>query len=400
MQSIYAIINAQFPKNRLEFLNRPLFKHPPLYPFALAVSYLLLGSHVFAAIVPSLLAWAGICLMTRNITHNLFGPIPSFLAFLLCLIDPMGWALSIKIGTDVFVTFLVLVALWLFLKNFEHGSLWNCGIFLGLASLTKYSALTYVMAMVLVLGVHRRYAPLIVLITPLCLMLAPWIGMQFAVYGSSCWRISYEDFFIPQMFLVQAILLTALCYLFAQPLLTYWSKTSFWDRPWGIRVARWIPTGLMALPIAWLGTSMNSIFLWDSVPWTTFLGNPSTFPGYYFRQPLICLPFLLVVPFSSLLLLRKVNRSKLFTLITLVFLYFIFAILWSNHQIRYLYAIVPVLIILASGSWHKVWEITLHLTPWPGRICRIFLVLIGIFFLAKTFRNDWFFAFVNQAGRF
>ena len=384
----------------MEYLNRPIFKHPPVYPLVIALSYLLLGSHVFAALLPSLIAWMGICLLTRRIAASLFGPTVGVMAFLLCVVDPMGWALSQKIYAECVLTFLCLWGLWLYLQNFRSGSLVLCGAVLGLGCLVKYQALIYLLAMLLHLGVVRSYRKMFWLGLSFLLVLSPWIAIQWAVYGVDLWTRLQADFFIAHDFALQTTILGVLCYFILQPLLAHLAKRGFWDKPIISVLARWVLFLVMAIPIAFFGNQMLKIFLWNGLPITSFLRSFSIQRGFYFFQPLLYLPFLILVPMAPLLITKPANRSQTNLLFALSILFFCIATIWENPQIRYLYPVVPVLIILASAAGQAIWN-RLSAMAYPlSTIGRFSIACLAFFLLAKILQNDWFFGFVNQAGRF
>ncbi len=397
--TIHSILD-RFGPHQMEYLNRPLFKQPPVYPMMIALSYRLLGCHVFAALLPTLLAWVGICLMTRKIATELFGPAVGFIAYCLVLIDPMGWALSMKIFSECLLAFLSLWGLWLYLRNFRSGSLFLCGAVLGLGCLVKYQTLIYLGTMFLHLGILRSYKKMPALGISFGLVVTPWVITQAFVYRSDLWTRVHGDFFMPNEFLAKIGILAIFCYIVLQPLLARWNKSGLWERPLGSRLTRWVLFLLMAIPVGLFANRAIGIFQWDSLPLTSFLWDFSDVAGFYFFQPLLFLPFLILVPLSPLCLAKPENPARIYLIFTLIALFFIMATFWQNPQIRYIYPVVPLLIILAAATGRELWEKAFSRSDPVGRIAQVAIACLALFFFAKTLRNDWFFGFVNQAGRF
>jgi 4-amino-4-deoxy-L-arabinose transferase-like glycosyltransferase len=389
----------KFYDHAMEYLNRPMFKHPPLYPMVLAISYRLFGGHIFAALIPSLISWAGICLLTRKIGMKLFGSTVGSLAFLMCLLDPVGWALSQMIYAECLLTCLILLGVWFYLEKSPTGSLVPCAIALALACLTKYSALIIVLVLCVHMGISHQPKRIVSFLIPFSLILTPWIGVQIYLYHVHFWGMMMEDYFVRSSFLA-ALLVLGFVVVCAKVLFRYLDRISFRDNPRSPLFFRGVPFLLMALPFVWFIERTLGIFLWGCLPVTTFWRHFPNSTGFIYWQPLYFLPFLAFVPFFPLFRLKKDNQSGPGLLLLLVMVTFGVTGFWHNPLTRYLYPVLPIAILLATSTALAMWKRSFSLSPWVGISARGTLIALCLFFLAKTLRNDWFFGFVNLAGKF
>jgi len=170
----------------------PLYKHPPLFTFLVALSIKIFGARPLSAIYVSLLFGVLmiplVYLMGSLIYSRTLGIIAAFLVYL----DPVSIMSSQKIWPDTVLAFFMVLSIYLFLyglKNNKDNFYILSGISVGLAVLTKYNGILslfgiWLYAVIFRQDLLRKKKFLMTLIIPF-LMLLPWFSWTYAVYGPS-----------------------------------------------------------------------------------------------------------------------------------------------------------------------------------------------------------------------
>ena len=171
-----------------EYLDRPLFKHPPLYCYLLAVNYKVFGSSHLAAVSVSILLGSLMVLLVFFLGKALYDSRVGLLAAFFLCIDPVHLVCSEKIWMETTLSFFMLLAIFLFvLGQKEKNCLPLSGISVGLAMLTKNPGILSLSIIILFVSlVERRLFKekgFWILCFLAFLTFLPWIIWNRAVYG-------------------------------------------------------------------------------------------------------------------------------------------------------------------------------------------------------------------------
>ena len=285
-----------------------------------------------------------------------FGLSAGLLALGLFVFDPNLLANAGQVATDLFVTLGVFAAVltWVrFIRRPGKGSLLLAALMLGIANLTKFSAiLLYPMHLLLLLGYPPAAprldpdhspenglpsSPPALSAAPLRKKLAAWMAASllsalviWAGYGFEVKRVTEPMIrYAPEMKpLVEKIPL---------PLATYLEGLLFTQ------------------------TNLRSGI-------SFFLGEVSRDGWWYFFPVLFVLktpiPLLLLIAAAIPVLYRRGKRLELFILLTPVFVFFLAAMLYVRRDmgLRYLLPVYPFLYLLVAGLWREAFPKS------PGRI--------------------------------
>jgi 4-amino-4-deoxy-L-arabinose transferase-like glycosyltransferase len=124
------------------------------YPLLNSLFFKVFGSSANIAQLISLLCWAGVSGLLADLTRRLasfifsqkFYPLlAGIIAGLLVIFSPLGRQASVTVMADAATLFWTVLAVWLAFTARESGSGWRvvaCGVALGVASITRYFALT------------------------------------------------------------------------------------------------------------------------------------------------------------------------------------------------------------------------------------------------------------------
>jgi 4-amino-4-deoxy-L-arabinose transferase-like glycosyltransferase len=146
------------PRYEPSIYDQPLFLHPPVYPYALAATHLVIG--IERAVLLSALCHAATILMVALLTRRWAGPTAGLLAAGCMAVEAISWIAAERLWIDAMlqttVTAAVIAALW----SARRGGAWRflaAGAVLALAGLTKLpaGAVTPAIVAVWLLGPRR-----------------------------------------------------------------------------------------------------------------------------------------------------------------------------------------------------------------------------------------------------
>jgi len=167
-----------FSDYRAWYLERPIFHHPPLFTWLLSSVYFLFGSSLLVGRFLSVIIGVALVYVTYRITLQVRGDerIALTSGFLLA-VSPLHVLLSSLVLMDglltLFVSLFVLFTLQI-TKDGLRKKVIYAGLFLGLALLTKYSAIL-ALPILVVFAVTRRISPMQILtILGVALALNSW----------------------------------------------------------------------------------------------------------------------------------------------------------------------------------------------------------------------------------
>jgi 4-amino-4-deoxy-L-arabinose transferase-like glycosyltransferase len=326
-----------------DYLQAPVFKHPPLFPMMVGLSRLAGGGELAAAFAPnlllsamSLLLFFAVCRETRLSPGN------SLLAVGLLSLSPVHWVCSARIWLDLAVTTFVLGAAWCQIRGLRHPRWFvAAGFFWGCALLTKYVALAALVgAFVATLYVNPRvvrerwfWVGYLLTIT----MLMPWLAFRWQTEGSTViafWTSDIDDW---------RRLTRILKHLWVLPvgfaiLMPLWRRLATLPESAAYRRHLLWMTGLFVV------TCLVNPFGWNylEVPATFWGNNPfATAPLHFYISRQVLFEPICWVGLTALLLL-PLSAAGAWTQIRGVWLsLLIFLTAWGNYQLRYGVILVP-----------------------------------------------------------
>jgi len=124
-----------------EYLDRPLFKHPPLYLYFMALSYSLFGPGMASAVAISIFFGSLMVLAVFFLGKIIYDERVGILAALFLALDPIHWICSEKIWMETTMSFFMLLAVLFFVLGMkEERYLSFSGLSVGLGLVVKYPA--------------------------------------------------------------------------------------------------------------------------------------------------------------------------------------------------------------------------------------------------------------------
>jgi len=172
-----------------EYLDRPLFKHPPLYGYLIALNYQIFGSSQLSAVSVSILFGCLMIFIVFLLGSELYDYRVGLLSALFLCMDPVHWVCSERIWMETTMSFFILLAVYLFvLGQKQKIFLPFCGLSAGLAMLTKYPGVLSLLIIISFAALYNRtlfkQRNFWILLFLSFLVFSPWIIWNWNVYGS------------------------------------------------------------------------------------------------------------------------------------------------------------------------------------------------------------------------
>jgi len=123
------------------YFTKPLFKHPPLFPQIINLSFRVFGSTYYAAFKVSILCGVLLIILAYFLGGKLFDKRVALYSALLMAIEPISWISSQKIWMETTLAFFIVLSIYFFvcvLMKYNPYLMAASGISAGLAGLTKY----------------------------------------------------------------------------------------------------------------------------------------------------------------------------------------------------------------------------------------------------------------------
>lgn len=358
--------HLQEDKRLMEYLNYPLYKHPPLFTYTISGFFIIFNlfnavpSYSIAALV-SILSGVVIVLMTYLTASYLFNRQTGLLSAMLVSFDPVNWLSAQKIWPAATLAALMWAALYFIIKAIKENKVKYfllAGLFSGLALLTKYPAVA-----LFPIGITMAffYDKKIILtrkfwLWPLFsfIIFSPWVIWNYNVYGAEVVSVMLTAqgemgsyFFSRFLFFSAAFVFFAavvyvsskkylrhfkfdyLQYKRAIKLLLYLALVSFFLEPY-------MRTGVVhmlnlnyAPPVGWY------VGMFIDQPWS-----------FYFRRLIELSPYYFISFFGIIFLAN--SKNKLWWLYVASFWILALFIVLRNYQSRYILAATPALLIAAA----------------------------------------------------
>lgn len=406
------------------YLNEPFFKHPPLFPWLISISYffkLKPFPYMSAIMVPMLLGVLTIALVFL-FAKMLYDYRVGLLAAFFLTIDPLHWLCSEKIWMETTLVLFMLLALFFFFRGISHSRyLLLSGLVAGLAMLTKYTGVIVPIFIFLFALLYKEellfkrdfWLSFIIAIA----VFSPWLIWNYRVYGGLFLKHIMQVSVISKAFdrfqeyktlmLLSSVACTFLLILrLVAPKFTPIIREKINTLFKGIKFL--LPVAITIVFIAaffYLSfrQGFKNMLIYNHLPLTgwnmgIFWKQPWCF---YFTRMLELSPIYLFSFFSAIFFSFK-NNQKDSLLIFSAFIMVLFFVLWKNWQSRYILPAVPILLILASRFQIWLWD---RLKTQPSTTLRLkvsklaFLAIIG-YFILKTINVGIHLALSNNINYF
>jgi len=426
-QRAYEIIKAT-GRFTPEYLNRPLFKHPPLYCYLIALGYHAFNSSELVAVSVSIWLGSLMVLTIFFLGKVLYDDRVGLLAAFYLCIDPVHWVCSERIWMETTLSFFILLAILLFILGQKQKIyLTLSGLSIGLAMLTKYpgilSMVIIVSSVILMDRSMLKQKGFWIMCTLALIVFCPWIIWNWNVYGSflgstfSAHDIAGHVKHTARVFSDNKIYLTAFLFLaglwlimrrkISNFLRTYSTDGEAPKQNRGIIIScAVVVLALMAFPF--LRDMGREAFIWRNSVLTGWSNPFAGGPWHFYITRLAELSPVYIFAYLSIFFVLGKNKGDQILLLSSSWILIAF-ILLGNYQSRYILPAVPFLIILAA-RW-QIWaydklsikEQTAVEVSNVGAyraIFKIFFISIGLYFTAKTLRVDWLIAIGPDFGYF
>ncbi|MDD5270720.1 MAG: glycosyltransferase family 39 protein [Candidatus Omnitrophica bacterium] len=382
------------------YLNEPLFKHPPLFPYLIAAVSHLTGSPLLAAFYVSLVSGICIVIAVFFIGKEVFGSRAGALAALLATVDPIRLTCSVKMWPDSTLAALMLASLLYVIKAVRRDSARAyviAGIFAGLAMLVKYTALLIFPAGLLMLLVFNlpsiRGGRFLLWPAAAFAVFLPWLILNLQVYGAgfvpNMARLHGVGPFFIYNFTAAAAVIAAACF----------AASKLHEKIRYLLVAAAL---IWVFRLPYVSRALAGMFDVSFIPSHGWISGMFSYePRLFYARRLIELSPFFFVSFLGTLLIAKPKHRSFFILMPAL-LTLVFYILWGSYQSRYLLFASPLLMIAASYVIISLRDrIAGAVIPRSARTT-LYAALAAavIFFFVKTIYVDISIALVNDLAYF
>jgi len=415
-QEAYQIQTAQGAKIP-EYLNRPLFKHPPLYSYLIAANYKIFGSSHLAAVSVSIAFGSLMVLIIFLLGKELYDDRVGLLAAFFLCIDPVHWICSEKIWMETTMSFFMLLAIYLFVcgRRQKHYLLLS-GISIGLAMLTKYPGILPLFIIITHIVTAERRMIKQKDIWLLCLasfiVFLPWVIWNWKVYGNLFDAvISIHGLGNTIGHSVQSLMDHKLIFAF----LLFVSGIGVWIRKKtnlksskSVKVVGLSLCALVIIATPFLRGMFTEAFVWKGSLLTGWSNPFSNEPWHFYLTRLSELSPVYLFSFLSIILLFGKDRGDRLLLVSSFWILGAFIVL-GNYQSRYVLPAIPFLIILSARFQILMYDkLSLKSVGIEGSsnheflkgTLKVVLIVIGVYFTAKTLRTDSLLAIGPDFGYF
>ncbi len=400
------------------YFNKPLFKHPPLFPGLISLAYNMFGRTYFTAFKVSLLFGVMLIGLAYMLGRTLFDEKTGLISAFLMAIEPMNWIISQKIWMETTLSFFTVLAVCLFalaVKKDKGYLMIASGIAAGCAALTKYpgilaTAIIFTYAAVADRKLFRDKFFLTGLFMPL-VMLVPWFKWNYDVYGPQMFSSNVE---IVSAVSKVAGLLGKYWYLLVGALAAIAGAVTVKKRSPGIyrdlsaRFGRVIVNISAVLAVCALifilrRHILNAFDLTFVPEFGWRMGMFAAEPWYFYLGRVIELsPFYLLSYAGLLLFIFDRENVKEYALLSVSAVVVIsFYILWGSFQCRYiLAAAVPMMVMAARAQAYALDKATALENRSLKYAGQIIVLIAAAYAIVKTLRIDIAMAVPNMACYF
>lgn len=400
-----------------DYLNMPLFKHPPVFSYLISLSHTLFSPSYLSAFLVSLTFGLVLILVVFYVASYIFNKDVGLLSALLVAIDPIHWLVSQKIWMETTLAALIWISIFFLMRailDSKNRYFFLAGISTGLAILTKYPAfIIFPIGFSYVLLYNRKVLksvyfwswPLISFI-----LFIPWMVWNYKIYKGSFFitlitvQGELKEHFLSTfaMWNLGILLVCALgIYLIFHKKQSYEGILRFIKH-------RRLPLVIITIAFILFFTrpymvkgiiNMLNINYIPSAGWK--MGMFSKEPWYFYLRRLIELSPFYMISFLSLFFLSnfKSKNSPLFVAAFWILLLFIS---YRSFQCRYILSVVPALLIISSSTIIRLIEKIKQLPANQIKLVayRIILSTLLIYCFMKTIFIDLYLALPNKVCYF
>jgi len=412
-----------------KYLDRPLFKHPPLYNYFIALSYKLFGSSHLSAVSVSIMFGSLMILIVFLLGRELYDDRVGILAAFFLCIDPVHWICSEKIWMETTMSFFMLAAVYLFVLGQKRKVyMVLSGLSVGLAMLTKYpGALAFLAIISFAMFFDRslfkqKYFWVLCFVS--ILVFSPWIIWNWSVYDNlndaflsahivgAYWKKAIKILSEHKGFLSGFSVLAVFLFIIRNKISSF-----FGDKPsasMALARRRLIPVlGILVFICAYLASQLfrdvfKGIFIWTD---TFRVGWVYPFAGeswhFYIKRLNEFSPTYLFSFFSIFFIFGK-NRGDRLLILTSILILAAFSLIGS-YQSRYILPAIPFLLLLSARwlvwAYDKLVQNNDVTTTTPNAqayraLLNISLMGVVVYFIIKTLRTGWLLAIGPDFGYF
>lgn len=399
-----------------EYLNAPLFMHPPLFPFLISLSYRIFGETTRAAeLVTFFLSILTIVAVYYIGRYAFDDERRGLLAALLLAVDPVFWLCSKKIWIEIAYTFFIYLGiLLLILAIKKNGKLFlYSGISLGLSMVSKHFAAMpcfgiFVFVIFILEDIPSRKQIMSFLLAPMGVLL-PWFLWNYEVYGKGSLVANYiarrtdqSEITDPHLkMLVNYALIAAYGFLFG--ILVAFGRVFFDNSLRGIKNAikhiiehkafKWGISIFSAIICFLIIDSIFHLerFRLDYMPEIPqFMGIFNDRSKIFYIDRLTELFPLYYLGVLSLLFVKRWNKYNVLLTLTILPSFVFFGFFYFK-ECRYVIAVIPGLVLVSADTILRLYDL---LRESPNKILgslRFLVPLVVIYFIIKILRFDFAF---------
>lgn len=399
------------------YFNKPLFKHPPMFPAMVAVAFKLFGESYMTAFRVSLFFGILLIPLAYLLGSLLFDKRVGAYASALMAIEPIGWICSQKIWMETALTFFMVLSLYLFILFVKKGKPYfmiASGIATGFAVLTKYPGILTIFAMLgYVLLCERKFFKdkifLIGIAIPF-VMLVPWIDWNIRVYGTKMMSEILGSGKMANMIVMRNIALAGVAVLavvggiafkMRHQLKSAVDKIPLRARELAVRgTAAILFIGVVVLFWQHVLNSWNI----NNIPETGFrIDMFANMPYGFFPWRVLELSPMYLFAYAAIVIAAFDLKAYKEYLLLLIYsaTVMMFWSLWDGAQCRYILGLAPTLMVLSSKVQFYILDMIRHWGQGPTRkILQIAMGLVVLYAVIKTVRVDMILAVPNTACYF
>jgi len=382
-----------------DYLNMPLFKHPPAYCYLISLFYSILNPSYLSAFLVSLIFGIITIIVTYKIGVQFFNKNAALLASLFIALDPIHWLCSEKIWMSTTLTAFIWMALFFLMRaiidnNYRH-FIW-AGLATGAAILTKYPGfIIFPIAFTYVFLYNRKLFkskyfwlwPAISL-----LMFSPWMVWNYNIYKSQFFTqmITAQGELKGNFYQIFAIIGLAILLILAIVIFLKLYKKRIRYSPVHFSLSKKAVTILISLGLIaffsrpYMIRGLINVFNIRYIPlagWKMAMFKQEPW-DFYIRRLIELSPFYLISIFGIFFLNK--TKSKVLPLFVAIFWIMLVFILHGNFQCRYILPAVPAFLIISAYTITWIFKKTSQFYN-KNQIVYIIFSLILVAILAYSF---------------
>lgn len=418
-QEAYRRMIAQSDRFIPEYLDRPLFKHPPLYCYLIAFTYNIFGRSDLAAVSVSIVMGSLMIPIVFFLGKFLYDDRVGLLAAAFLCFEPVHWVCSERIWMETTLSFFMFLGISLFAFGTKHKYLLILsGLSIGLGMFTKYPAavspfiiMSYVLMFERKLFKEKYFWALCLL--PFVVIL-PWIIWNVKVYGnffSSTYSAHGLSGLIGNRLgylLTNKVKILGLLFI---PLIgfVYRNKIKLIFKTEGCNEKILIRRRILGIVIVLLPYIMLSFipnfrrifpeaFVWKNAIVTGWANIIDRSTRYFYLIRLSELSPLHLYAYFSIFLFFGKNKGDKLLILTSVWIISAFITL-GNYQTRYILPAVPFLVILSARLFFWIYD-RLSGPKTYQMVLKVVFIGISVYFVIRTLKVDSLLAIGPDFGYF